>query len=468
MPPWRQRLLRLTGRRGAAAAPGAPASGGAPGAAAQGGTQPAPGGGQRTDNGQGPLVEQANGEVAARAPQRPANRAGPAGPADDTPPGVAAVEAGAGASEPPATRRAWLFDAAAQRGVPLAAILTVAAVAVAVYLAGLALYRLRQTILLVVVSGFVALLLNPVVVALQRVGRFGLRRRGTAVGVVTVAALLAFVGLATAFGYPLVNAVTHFVTHLNKYVTQAEQGTGWVGHVVRKYHVANWVRTNAPKLESYARSLAKPALSLGKGAFALVVATVVVFMLVLLMLLEGPKLRAGVLRLVDPARRAEVVRVAGAANRAVTGYMLGNLLTSLVAGVVVLVTMLVLGLPFAPLWGLWVALVDFLPLVGGALAGIPVVLFGAIAGSLTDGIVLLVVFVVYTQVENHILNPVVMSRTVRISPLLVLLAVLVGAELGDLVGGLFGGFVGALLAVPLAGTVQVVVREIWQRTGRGA
>ena len=76
----------------------------------------------------------------------------------------------------------------------------------------------------------------------------------------------------------------------------------------------------------------------------------------------------------------------------------------------------------------------------------------------------LVVFLVYTQVENHILNPVIMSKTVRISPLLVLIAVLVGASLGSLVGGLFGGFVAALLAIPAAGALQVLVREAWQVT----
>jgi predicted PurR-regulated permease PerM len=67
-------------------------------------------------------------------------------------------------------------------------------------------------------------------------------------------------------------------------------------------------------------------------------------------------------------------------------------------------------------------------------------------------------------VENHILNPIVMSRTVRINPLLVLFAILVGASVGDLVGGFFGGFVGTLLAIPLAGSIQVVVRELWQAT----
>jgi len=143
--------------------------------------------------------------------------------------------------------------------------------------------------------------------------------------------------------------------------------------------------------------------------------------------------------------------------------MLGNTLTSLIAGIVVFVSLMVLGVPYPLLWGLWVALVDYLPMIGGALAGIPTVLF-AFTHSLTAGIATAVVFLVYTQVENHILNPVIMSKTVRINPLLVLIAVLVGASLGSLVDGLFGGFVAALLAIPAAGALQVLVRELWRVT----
>ena len=98
-----------------------------------------------------------------------------------------------------------------------------------------------------------------------------------------------------------------------------------------------------------------------------------------------------------------------------------------------------------------------------ALAGIPTVLFAFIHGF-TAGIVTAVVFAVYTQVENHVLNPVVMSKTVRINPLLVFIAVLVGASLGSLIGGISGGFVAALLAIPTAGALQVLVKEVWQAT----
>jgi len=193
------------------------------------------------------------------------------------------------------------------------------------------------------------------------------------------------------------------------------------------------------------------------------VALFAIFMLVLLMLLEAPKMRRGVLRLLPRDHSATLSRVAGEVSRSVSGYMLGNFITSLIAGLVVFVTLLGLGVPFALLWALWVGLLDFLPMVGGALAGIPTVLF-AVAHSLEAGIVTLVVFLVYTQVENHILNPIVMSRTVHINPLLVLLAILVGAELGNLVGGIFGGFVGTLLAIPVAGSLQVIVHELWRAT----
>jgi len=110
-----------------------------------------------------------------------------------------------------------------------------------------------------------------------------------------------------------------------------------------------------------------------------------------------------------------------------------------------------------------VALVDFLPMIGGALAGIPTVLF-ALGHSFTAGLVTLIVFLTYMQVENHILNPVVMSRTTKVNPLLVLVSILVGTSTGEWIGGTFGAFVAALVAIPLAGALQITVRELWQAT----
>ncbi len=364
---------------------------------------------------------------------------------------------------PPDSRRARLWRAAAARGIPLRTILvTVAIVALAFGLAKL-IYRLRDVVLLIVVAGFIALLLNPLVVALQR---WKIRRRGWAVAVVTLWGVLVFLGLTLAFGVPLLNGLTHLINSLPSYVSSAEHGKGWIGHLVRKYHVQQWIRQNQPKLLGYSRNLAAPALSVGKGALSLSLSLLTIFILGVLLLLEGPKMRSGLLGMMAPERAERYSKVAREVNRSVTGYMLGNFLTSLIAGIVVFVALLAVGVPFPFLWALWVALVDFLPLIGGALAGIPTVLFAA-WHSVPAGIVTLIVFLVYTQLENHVLNPVIMSRTVRVNPLLVLLSILIGASIGSWVGGIFGAFVAALLSIPAAGALQVMVRELWLATAPG-
>ena len=333
--------------------------------------------------------------------------------------------------QPPRGRLARLFEAADRRHVPLRTILVTVGVVVATYLAGKLMYLLRDIVLLMLVAGFVAMLLNPVVAKVQR----RVPRRGLAVTIVTLWAALVFIGLAVAFGVPLVNGITHLADRMPGYIASAQHGKGWIGHLVAKYHVQSWVQRNTPKLVGYARSLSK-RLTVGKGALSLIIELFTIFVLVLLLLLEGPKMWSWTLGQMGPGRKATVTRIAGDVSQKVTGYMSGDLLTSLIAGTVVFVTLLILGVPFPLLWGLWVALVDFLPMIGGALAGIPTVLFAFIARGLTAGIVTAVVFAVYTQIENHVLNPVVMSKTVRINPLLVFIAVLVGASIGSLIGGI--------------------------------
>lgn len=354
------------------------------------------------------------------------------------------------------TRRARLLERADLHRVPLAAIIVTVVVVAVAYLLGKLLYRLRDVLLLMVVAGFLALVLNPIVDFIQGRGV----RRGVAVSAVGIVTLAIFGALAVAFGAPLVTGLTHLANALPNYVRKAEHGKGWIGHLLRHYHVENWIRRNSSKLVSLAQGLSKPALALGKGAVSVALASITTFVFVFLMLLEAPRLESWLLSLLSDEHAARVMRVGREVGRRSSGYVLGNLLTSLVAGTVVFVTLLCLGVPFPFLWALWVALVDFLPTIGGALAGIPTVLF-ALGHSLTAGVLTAVVFIVYTQLENHILNPYVMSRTVRLNPLTVLVAVLVGAELGSWVGGLFGGFVGVLLAVPAAATIQVVARELW-------
>ena len=335
--------------------------------------------------------------------------------------------------------------------------MTVAVVALT-YLAGKLAYRIRDVLLELLVAGFIAVILNPLVVALQR---WRIRRRGWAVAILSVWAVLVVAGLLAAFGYPLAHGLTHFPHRLPSYVQNAEQGRGWIGHLVRHFHLEAWVTRNAPKLQSLGATLATPA-SPSARARCRCWRPWVHLRLDRALLARGSQDAPRTAELMRPERAAYYTRVAGEISHSATGYALGNLLTSLIAGVVVFVTLTVLGVPFPLLWALWVALVNFLPMIGGALAGIPTVLF-ALSQSLTAGIVTAAAFVAYQQIENHVLNPVVMSRTVNVNPLLVLLSLLVGTSIGDWVGGFFGSFVAALLSIPVAGALQVIARDYGRR-----
>ena len=364
---------------------------------------------------------------------------------------------------PDAPRRDRLFAAASAKGVPLRTILTIDAVVITTWVLYRLLGRLREVILWVLIAGFIALVLNPAVAALQR-RRF---RRGAAVGVVFITAVLIFGGLLALFGYPLVNSLTRVAERLPTMVDQVQRGHGWLAHSLQRFGLLAWVQKNAPKLTEYANNLGKPALSLGANLSRAVITTIValttIAFLSLFMLLEAPALRKGLLGAMHPKLRETVSDVSATVSRSVTAYVLGTAAMGLLFGLVILVTMVIMGVPFALLISLWVALVAMIPLVGGLIAGLPAVVL-AFLHSPTAGVVTLIVFIGFQLVENHFLYPVVMSRTVRMNPLWVLLAVLIGANLGGVFGSTLGALTGALVAIPVGGAVQVIFREIWERT----
>jgi predicted PurR-regulated permease PerM len=151
-------------------------------------------------------------------------------------------------------------------------------------------------------------------------------------------------------------------------------------------------------------------------------------------------------------------RVAADCAKSVTGYISGNLVISVICGGLTFVVLLILGIPFAGLIALFVGLADLVPLVGATLGGAVAVLAGFLH-STTAGIVVLVFFVVYQQSENHLLQPLIFARTVKLNPLAVIVAILLGVELL--------GVLGALLAIPVAGMIQVILRDVWDhRRGR--
>lgn len=364
---------------------------------------------------------------------------------------------------PDAPRRDRLFAAASAKGVPLRTILAVDAVVILTWVLYRLLGRLREILLWIFIAAFIALVLNPVVNFLQR-HRF---RRGTAIGVVFAGAVVAFIGLLGLFGYPLVNSLTHVARSLPTMVQEVQRGHGWLAHTLQRFHLLSWVQRNAPKLESAAHNLSKPALAegtnLGKAVFSTILSLTTIGFLSLFMLLEAPNLRRSFLGTLRPDRRQLVEDIAHQVSRQVSAYVLGTAALSLMFGLVILVTLLILGVPFALLIGLWVALVAMIPLVGGLIAAVPTVLI-AVLHSPTAGLVVAIVFVAFQLVENHFIYPVVMSRSVRMNPLWVLLAVLIGANLGGVFGSALGALTGALVAIPVGGAVQVISRELWERT----
>jgi len=322
---------------------------------------------------------------------------------------------------------------------------------------GLALlWRLRVVVLLIIVSLFLGALLHP---AVSFVERRGIRR-----GIATVVVFLFSAAVVVTVGYVLVHPVyssaRSFAKELPSLVRQAQQGKGQIGHLAKRLRLESYVKKNVPRLETLISGLGRPALAIGKTVVSGVVALVTVGVLTFFILLEAPRMIRGVLDWMQPERSVRVRKILGDVGQAVAGYMLGNLATSMIAGVVIFVTLRATAVPYAGVLAIWVGIVDFLPLVGGLLAGVPTVAV-ALLHSLPAGIITLAVFLIYQQIENHILNPVVMSRTVRLNPLWVLLAILTGVELGGIVGSTLGGLVGALLAVPAASAIQVVAKDLW-------
>jgi predicted PurR-regulated permease PerM len=168
------------------------------------------------------------------------------------------------------------------------------------------------------------------------------------------------------------------------------------------------------------------------------------------MLLEGPTWVDRFYRLLPEQSQPRWRKVGDEIYRTVGGYVTGNLLISLIAGGLTTIVLLILGVPYAVALGLIVAILDLIPLAGATIAAI---LIGIVAflHSIPAGIIVVVFFIVYQQVENHVLQPVVYGRTVQLSPLAVLISILIGAELA--------GILGALAAIPVAGSIQVVVND---------
>lgn len=310
--------------------------------------------------------------------------------------------------------------------------------------------QVRRVLVWIVIALFFAVALYPAVNWVER--RVPPRRRAVATLLVFLAAVIVIVGLVALFVTPLVREASQLAGRLPSMIEDARNGRGPVGEILSRFHVLEYLQRNRARITKIGSGLGAPVLHYLGVAATGVVGAVTVFVLSYLMVLEGPIVVEGTLALLPESRARHVRHVGADCAKTVTGYLTGNLLISVICGLLTWIVLLIVGVPFAGLIALFVAVADLIPLIGATLGAV-VAVVPAFVHSLTAGIVVLVFFIVYQQAENHLLQPVILSRTVKLNPLTVLISILVAVELA--------GILGALLAIPIAGVIQVIVRDVW-------
>jgi predicted PurR-regulated permease PerM len=333
-----------------------------------------------------------------------------------------------------------------------ATVFVVLGIAVLVGLGLVLVYLAWQVLTWILVAVILACALNPAVEAVERRGL----ARGYAAGIVFFLALLVMTGVGFLIVPPLIAQVSEFVETVPDFVDDLTRGRGPLGWLQDDYQIVDRIR-EAIEAQGAAGvlGLSLPVLDIVRSVVTAVVGVITIVFLTFFMLLEGPRTIRGALDLLSPQARVRYERVGYDIYRTISGYVTGNLLISLVAGVTSAAVLFAVGSEFAIALGLLVGILDLIPLAGATLAAIIVSTVVLIETDWIRAIIVIGFFLAYQQLENHVLQPLVYGRTVQLSPLTVLLSVLIGAQLA--------GVLGALMAIPVAGTLLAIGRELLHR-----
>jgi predicted PurR-regulated permease PerM len=303
----------------------------------------------------------------------------------------------------------------------------------------------------------VVYLLNPVVTALERRGV----PRLAGAGIVYVLFLLLVV-LAIDLLVPLVTRqISQVVDHFPGYVAAAQ---AQVRRLAARFgaepnfqldadHVRNWLAAgdNRQAVTRYMTGLRSFTTSLLSTLLIFVIGPIMAFYL----LVDLPRLQRGAMRLVPPARRDEISGLMERISQAVGGFFRGQLLVALFVGVASSIGLWLVGLPFWLLVGMVAGVFNLVPLIGPFIGGGLAVVIALVAGKPLTALWAALVLLVVQQLDNHLISPNVMSRTVQLHPVVVMLALLVGAS--------FAGLFGMLVIVPLVAVAKIVFLFLWSR-----
>ena len=304
--------------------------------------------------------------------------------------------------------------------------------------------RARAVLVLIGLALFIAAGLEPAVSWLTR-HRFP---RWAAVTTILLIAVGVFAGFLAAAIPPLTTQATALANELPHYLHTLQNHNSSLGRLNTRFHI----QQRLSKLLS-TKGTALVGGVLGAGALVLSAATSVlaVAVLVVYFLAAMPRIRLFVYRLAPQSRRARVILIGDEIFTKVGGFVLGNFLTSVIAGLGTYVWLLIFVVPYAILLALLVALLDLIPVVGST-AGGAIVSLVALTVSLPVAIATLGFYIAYRLAEDYLIVPRILGRTVQVPAVVTVVALLVG--------GALMGIIGALVAIPVAAALRLLLHEV--------
>ena len=332
------------------------------------------------------------------------------------------------------------------------ALLTTAVVLVAFFL----LWKVRTFVGWFVIALFLAAVLNPAVNWLER--RFRLINRPLAIATTYLGVLVALVLVVGIFVPVLTDQINGFIKFVTTAANAPEGPTQYIKGLAKDNGLGGFVQRLDVQIEDIRKQLGGVLQNLLSSSgqvvisFAGVIAALATVLTLTFFLLLGSEryVNAGV-GLFPERLQPLVRRLLGQSAGAISGYITGNLSISVICGIITFIVLLLLGMPYAAPLALLVAVLDLIPLVGATLGGALLVIVGLFVEP-WKAVVLLVFVLVYQQVESSFLQPIVYSKAVQLSGLVILIALLVGGQLL--------GIPGALLAIPVAEIIRILITEI--------
>ncbi|MBD2896842.1 hypothetical protein amrb99_57930 [Actinomadura sp. RB99] len=304
----------------------------------------------------------------------------------------------------------------------------------------------KSVLVMIVVAMFLAVGLNP---AVERLRRFGLPR-GAAVGAVFLIVILFFAGFVASLVQPVTEQVTELRHSIPDFVDQL-QNNKTLADWDKRYGLLKRAEkaVNSPGFQN---GLTDTATGIGKVAINGVFQTITILILTLYFMSSLPQIKTFFYQLAPRTRRARVALLGDEILDRIGGYVAGQFTIAFIAGLCSYIFLSILGVKYALALALIVAVTDLVPLIGATIGAVIVCLVAFLTGTTTDLIVCVAFYVIYQQVENYLVYPRVMKRTVDVQPAVTIVAALVGAALL--------GVVGALLAIPTAAAISLLIREV--------